>query len=136
MHSQETHTTLFFVCDEECLVYNRGINVLRLFNVKSGDLLSVMDIEERPCCLAVCLPHHLIAICLTGVRFRLIRVWSPQIKDRRRSKRLALRCIYLFKLGLSLSILVIDFFSSMVGFIGPHNFVLVWAQSNYSSVQN
>lgn len=109
--SGDTHHTLpnsknvvdcKFVCDEECLVYNRGINVLRLFNVKSGDLLSVMDIEERPCCLAVCLPHHLIAICLTGVRFRLIRVWSPQIKDRRRSKRLALRCIYLFKLGLSL----------------------------------
>lgn len=85
-----------FVCDEECLVYNRGINVLRLFNVRSGDLLTVMDIEERPCCLAVCLPHHLIAICLTGVRFRVLKVWSPQIKDRRESKRLALRCVCLF----------------------------------------
>ena len=85
-----------FVCDEECLVYNRGINVLRVFNVRSGDLLTVIDIEERPCCLAVCLPHHLIAICLTGVRFRVFKVWSPQIKDRRKSNRLALRCICLF----------------------------------------
>ncbi|XP_078383734.1 uncharacterized protein LOC144666215 [Oculina patagonica] len=94
--SGDTHHTLpnsnnvvdcKFVSDEECLVYNRGINVLRLFNVKSGDLLSVMDIEERPCCLAVCLPHHLIAICLSSDRFRLIRVWSPQTKDRRKNKR-------------------------------------------------
>ena len=86
-----------FVSDEECLVYNRGINVLRLFNVRSGDLLTVMDIEERPCRLAVCLPCHLIAICLTGVRFRVLKVWSPQIKERRKSKRFALRCICLFE---------------------------------------
>ena len=101
--SGDTHHTLpnsknvvdcRFVSDEECLVYNRGINVLRLFNVKSGDLLSVMDIEERPCCLAVCLPQHLIAICLTGFRFKLVRVWSPQIKDRRKSNRLDSLCFY------------------------------------------
>ena len=85
-----------FVSDEECLVYNRGINVLRLFNVRSGDLLTVMDIEERPCCLVVCVAHHLIAICLTGVRFKVLKVWSPQIKDRGKSKRLALSCICLF----------------------------------------
>ena len=85
-----------FVCDEECLVYNRGINVLRLFNVRSGDLLTVMDVEERPRCLAVCVTHHLVAICLTGVRFKVLKVWSPEIKDRRKNKRLALSCICLF----------------------------------------
>ncbi|XP_068693555.1 uncharacterized protein [Montipora foliosa] len=80
-----------FVYDEECLVYNRGINVLRLFNVRSGDLLTVMDFEERPRCLAVCVTHHLVAICLTGVRFKVLKVWSPEIKDRRKNKRVTRR---------------------------------------------
>lgn len=35
-----------FVGDEECFVYNRGINVFCVFNVRLGDLLIVMDIEE------------------------------------------------------------------------------------------
>ena len=102
--SGDTHYTLpnsknvvdcKFVSNKECLVYNRGINVLRLFNVMSGELLSVMDIEERPCCLSVCLPHHLNAIYLTGLRFKLIKVWSPQIKEERKNKRLVFifRCV-------------------------------------------
>ena len=77
-----------FVSDEEILVYNKVINVLRLFNVNSGDLLSVMDIEERPCCVAVCLYRHLIAVCLKGFAFKHIRVWSPRSKEKRQNKRL------------------------------------------------
>ena len=85
-----------FVSDEECLVYNKVINVLRLFSVKSGELLSVMDIEERPCCVAVCLDRHLIAVCLKGLVFKQIRVWSPHVRNRRKSERLVFLLFYLF----------------------------------------
>ena len=106
--SGDTHHTLpnsknvvdcKFVSDEECVVYNRGINVIRLFSVTSGNLLSVMDIEERPSCLAVCLAHQLIAICLTSDRFRLIRVWLPHAENRRKSKRLDLLGASLYKIS-------------------------------------
>lgn len=77
-----------FVNEEECLVYNKVINVLRLFNVKSGDLLSVMDIEEQPCCVAVSLHQHLIIVCFKGFVFKQIKVWSPNVESRKKNRRL------------------------------------------------
>ena len=77
-----------FASDEEFLVYNKVINVLRLFNVKSGDLLSVMDIEEQPCCVAVSLYRHLIMVCFKGLVFKQIKVWSPNVENRGKNRRL------------------------------------------------
>ena len=77
-----------FVSQKECLVYNKVINVLRLFNVKSGDLFSVMDIEEQPCCLAVSPFQHLIIVCFKGFVFKQIKVWSPNVENRGKNMRL------------------------------------------------
>lgn len=77
-----------FVGDEEVLVYNKVINVLRMFSVTSGNLLCVMDMEERPKCVAACLCRNLIAVCLKGFTFKQIQVWLPGTKGRRKSKRL------------------------------------------------
>ena len=43
-----------FVANFESLVCCSKDNFLRLFNIKSGDLLSMLDIEEQPHCLGAC----------------------------------------------------------------------------------
>ncbi len=81
-----------FVSDEECVIsyqadFRRGY-CLRLFNVKSGDLLSVIDLERRVKCLAACPHKRLFAIDKSDSKqgFELIRVQLPQDKDNRKSK--------------------------------------------------
>ncbi len=51
-----------FVGNGDTLICCSGDNFLRLFNVRSGDLLSVLDIEERPYCVGACLGKSLVAI--------------------------------------------------------------------------
>ena len=80
-----------FVGDKEVLVYNKVINVLRMFSVTSGNLLSVMDMEERPKCVAVCLCRNLIAVCFKGFTFKQIQVWLPGTKGTRKCERLVYR---------------------------------------------
>ena len=62
-----------------------------MFSVTSGNLLSVMDMEERPKCVAVCLCRNLIAVCFKGFTFKQIQVWPPGMKGRRKSERLVYR---------------------------------------------
>ena len=55
-------------------------NLLRLLNVKTGHLLSVLDIEERPCCLGACLDKPLVAIGLLVVHVELSKVKETEEK--------------------------------------------------------
>ena len=63
--------------DDESLVCCSGENFLRLYNVRTGDLLSVLDIGEQPFCLGACLYHSLIAIGLSGTRIKFVHVQLP-----------------------------------------------------------
>ena len=63
--------------DDESLVCCSGDNFLRLFNVRTGDLLSVLDIGEQPLCLGACLYQPLVAIGLSGTRIKFVHVQLP-----------------------------------------------------------
>ena len=69
-----------FVDGESLLVCCTQDNLLRLFNVRSGDLLSVLDLEERPFSLGACPGNSLVAIGLWG-RLTFLHVELPKIKD-------------------------------------------------------
>ena len=82
-----------FVSDLECITcYNdetRNYYCVRLFNVKSGDLLSEIDTETKVYSLAACPDERLIAIGFldSKVNFKVLRVKLPGDKHRRKSKR-------------------------------------------------
>ena len=79
-----------FISDEECAVSSRmvlrGLFVL-LFNVRSGDLLSVINTENRVLCLASCPRKRLLAICQESStpNFKVIQVKLPSNKVIRKS---------------------------------------------------
>ena len=75
-----------FVANHETLVCCSRDNFLRLVNVRSGDLLSVLDIEERPYCVGVCQGKPLVAIGLSGSRLKFIHVELPRVKDSKKKK--------------------------------------------------
>jgi len=77
-----------FVSDEECVV--RCTESVRLFNVKSGDMLSVIDLEGRALRFTACLSKCLIAVGHSNSPppgFKVIRVWLPGDKRSRKNKR-------------------------------------------------
>ena len=81
-----------FISDEECVISSKaapGDCFLQLFNVKSGDLLSVLDLETEANCLVACPRKRLLAIATRDSKhgFNLITVQLPQDKDIRKSKR-------------------------------------------------
>ena len=63
--------------DDESVVCCSGDNFLRLCNVRTGDLLSILDIGERPFCLGACLYQPLVAIGLSGTRIKFVHVQLP-----------------------------------------------------------
>ena len=80
-----------FVSDEECVISSNALSgayCLKIFNVKSGDLLSVINLEAPVNCLAACPRKRLLAIEQYGSKhgFKLIQVHLPQDKDSRKSK--------------------------------------------------
>ena len=70
-----------FAGDGKSLVCCSRDNFVRLFNVRTGDLLSVLDIGEEPFSLGACLGKSLVAIGLLGARLKFIHVELPGIKD-------------------------------------------------------
>ena len=72
--------------DDESLVCCSEDNFLRLYNLKAGDLLSVLDIGEEPFCLGACLYQPLVAIGLSGARTKFIHVQLP--KETKKKERL------------------------------------------------
>ena len=63
--------------DDESLVCCSGDNFLRLYNVRAGALLSILDIGEQPFSLGACLNHPIVAIGLSGTRIKFVRVQLP-----------------------------------------------------------
>ena len=63
--------------DDEFLVCCRKDNFLRLFNVRSGHLLSLLDIGQEPFSLGACLYQPLVAIGLKGAKLKFIEVHLP-----------------------------------------------------------
>ena len=63
--------------DDESLVCCRKDNFLRLFNVKTGHLLSLLDIGQEPFNLGASLHHPLVAIGLKGAKLKFIQVHLP-----------------------------------------------------------
>ena len=84
-----------FVSDEECVIslsdVSRG-HCLRMFNVKSGDLLSKTTMESAVYSLAVCPRRRLVAIGVADSKygFKVLQVKLPRDKDSRKNKRSAL----------------------------------------------
>ena len=81
-----------FISDEECVISSLTLSddyCLQLFNVKSGDLLSVLPLDSEAICLAACPRKRLLAIAQRDSKhgFKLIKVQLPQDKDIRKSKR-------------------------------------------------
>lgn len=74
-----------FVVDSESLVCFVRDNFLRLFNIRSGDLLSVLDIGERPYSLGACVGQSLVAIGLWG-RLKFVHVELPEVKGSQRKQ--------------------------------------------------
>ena len=72
--------------DDESLVCCSKDNFLRLYNLKAGVLLSVLDIGEEPFCLGACLYQPLVAIGLSGARTKFIHVQLP--KETKKKERL------------------------------------------------
>ena len=70
-----------FVFNRHSLVCCSKDNFLRLFDIRSGDLLSVLDIEEQPCCLGASLNKPLVAIGLWGARLKFVHVKLPSDQD-------------------------------------------------------
>ena len=74
-----------FVLDSESLVCFVRDNFLRLFSIRSGDLLSVLDIGERPYSLGACVGQSLVAIGLWG-RLKFVHVELPEVKGSQRKQ--------------------------------------------------
>ncbi|KAJ7376014.1 hypothetical protein OS493_037481 [Desmophyllum pertusum] len=65
--------------------------IIRLFNVNSGVLISLIDIETHPYCLAACLNQPLFAVGCKDNEIKL-RVHVPEVKDsERKDKRIKLQ---------------------------------------------
>lgn len=75
------------VSDGESLVCCSRVNIVRLFSIRSGHLLTVLNIEERPFCVGACLRKPLIAIGLSGCNFRLLQVRLPRSEEGRMVER-------------------------------------------------
>ena len=74
-----------FVSDEECVIGCQNISEsfsLQLFNVRTGDFLTVLDADSRPTCLASFLQTSLIAVGLSDSKrmCSIIEVRLPRDK--------------------------------------------------------
>ena len=68
--------------DDKSVVCCSGDNFLRLYNIRTGDLLSILDIGERSFCLGACLFQPLVAIGLSGTRIKFVHVQLPKETER------------------------------------------------------
>ena len=90
---------LKFVSDENCVVlsplpYGHAC-CLQLFNIRSGDLLSLIDVETYPYLIASCPAKGLIACALTNSEdlFKVIQIrFSGCNRDSQRSLRSVITC--------------------------------------------
>ena len=87
----EANVDCKFVSDEECVAYFSDVSkgyFLKLFNVKSGDLLSEIALELHVYSLAACPRKGLVALGFmdTKVNFKVLQVKLPRDEDRKRKR--------------------------------------------------
>ena len=77
-----------FISDDTCVISGLELTV-QLFNVKSGELLTEIDVEGNVYCLAACPSTRVLAIGLKNStpNFKVIRVHLPRGKGRGNVKR-------------------------------------------------
>ena len=84
---------LTFISDDQCVITGSDLTVqvfnVNLFNVRSGELLSTIDVESKVTCLAACPLNRILAIGLKNStpNVKLLRVFLPRGKDRESGKR-------------------------------------------------
>ena len=71
-----------FISDDTCVISARDLTV-QMFNVKSGELLTGIDVESDANCLAACPFNRVLAIGLkdSTPNFKVIRVHLPRGED-------------------------------------------------------
>ena len=90
-----------FACDDESLLCCTSDNFLRLFQIRTGDLLCMLDIEERPFSLGACARKDLVAVGLSSGRLKFIHVELPRRKESDR-KGIKVTDLQAFAFGLIL----------------------------------
>ena len=75
-----------FVCNSESLICCNRDSFVRLWNVRSGDLLCLLDIEELPFTLGACLGNNFVVVGLSGARLKFIHAVLPRVKDSEKKK--------------------------------------------------
>ena len=70
-----------FACDDESLLCCTSDNFLRLFQIRTGDLLCILDVEERPFSLGASAREDLVAVGLSSGRLKFIHVELPRRKE-------------------------------------------------------
>ena len=77
-----------FISDDTCVISSCN-STIQLFNVKSGELLTEIDVERRVTCLAACPFNRVLAIGLqySTPNFKVIRVHLPRGEDRGNMER-------------------------------------------------
>ena len=80
--------TCTFISDETCVIAGYCIPV-SLFNVKSGEFLSVIDVESQVTCLAACPFSRVLVIGLfnSTPNFKVIRLSLPRGEDNENGER-------------------------------------------------
>lgn len=77
-----------FISEDNCVFYRSDVTVA-LVNVKSGELLSVIDVESKVSCLTACPLNRLLAIGLQNnvPSIKVIRVHLPRDEHSKNGKR-------------------------------------------------
>ena len=77
-----------FISDDTCVISGVDLTV-QLLNVKSGELVTEIDVESDVNCLAACPFNRVFAIGLrySKPNFKVIRVHFPRGEDRGNGKR-------------------------------------------------
>ena len=73
-----------FACDGESLLCCTSDNFLRLFQIRTGGLLCILDIEERPFSLGASAREDLVAVGLLLGRLKFIHVELPRREESER----------------------------------------------------
>ena len=73
-----------FISDDSCVISSTSTSSVELFNVKSGELLTAIDVESHVTCLAACPFNSVLAIGLeySTPNFKVVRVHLPRGGDR------------------------------------------------------
>ena len=76
-----------FLSEGNHFVCSSGDEVVRMYNVNSGELISLVDMETYPYCLAASFDEPLFAVALEDIEYRLFRVHLPEVQEREEERK-------------------------------------------------